>query len=195
MSRFLTALVLLAALAPAAPVPKRKAVQMYPTAVGTKWEYVRNGEEENVNVEEITESEEKDGVTTLRVDITTGTGAKQFEAYKIEKGELLLTAGTNGTYDPPMLIRKAEMKEGDVWETEYGINGNTYKMTLTVGKAEEITTPAGKYTTHPITRAYANPRGIQLASEWWYVDGVGMVLQTSSGKPAQELKAFTEGKK
>jgi len=175
----------------AAPVPKAKQTDPFPYTVGTRWEYIRNEDEKRVYVEEVTESEEKDGVRTIRIDITTDTGAKQFEKYELKNGELRLAASTAGSYDPPMLIRKAGMKEGDTWENRYTINGSERVVECTVGKAEELTTPAGKFTAFPITRKY----GPGSETTYWYGDGVALVRQTTSGGKNQELKAFTPGKK
>lgn len=192
MTRFTSALLLLtAATLFAAPVPKSKQADPFPYTVGTRWEYIRNGDEKRVYVEEVTESEEKDGVRTIRVDITTDTGAKQFEKYELKNGELRLAASTAGTYDPPMLIRKAGMKEGDTWENRYTISGIERVVECAVGKPEELTTPGGKFTAFPITRKY----GPGSETTYWYGDGVGLVRQTTNGGKNQELKAYTPGKK
>ena len=200
LTRFRIALALLAAvgLATAAPVPKKKA-DPFPYAKGTKWEYMHDGNEKDVWVEEVVESTEKDGVITFKVNITTSGGQKRFETYRLTDGELVIIATQDGTFDPPMLIAKAGMKEGDEWENEWKLKGDGYeigsKSMLTVGKAEEITTPAGKYTATPVTRKQQGTD--QEGTVWWFADGAGMIRQTTEGQkePEQELKAFTAGKK
>ena len=64
----------------------------------------------------------------------------------------------------------------------------------TVGKEEELTTPAGKFAAFPITRKYVQPN-IRNETTYYYGDGVGLVRQTTAGRHVQELKAFTPGKK
>ncbi len=202
MTRFTpVALLLLAAVAVAAPVPKAvKKADPFPYAVGTKWEYTHNGNAKDVWVEEVVESAEKDGAVTFKVDITASGGQKRSETYRLKDGVLELTATGNGEFDPPMLIAKAGMKAGDEWETSYGYApkgcGTTADVTLTVGKAEEITTPAGKFTATPVVRTTKGPNG-NAATTFWFADGVGMIRQTSPGQkePLQDLKAFTPGKK
>jgi hypothetical protein len=197
MSRLLLCLPLplLAAVAVAAPVPKGvKKADPFPYTVGTKWEYIRNGDEKRVYVEEVTESEEKDGVRTIRVDITTDTGGSQFEKYQLKDGELRLTESTSGSYGDGMLIRKAGMKAGDTWENRYSLNGTDYVVECTVGKEEELSTPAGKFSAFPITRKYLQPN-IRTETTYWYGDGVALVRQTTNGRPIQELKAYSPGKK
>jgi hypothetical protein len=193
MSRHLSlALLALGSLAAAAPVPKLKKLDPFPYAVGTRWEYVRSEDPNRVYAEEVTESGEKDGVRTVRIDITTDTGGKMFETYKLEKGELRLTASTNATYDPPLLIRTAEMKDGDTWTNEYTLNGTAYEVAYSVGKPEELDTPAGKFTAYPITRKYLKPNLRAKETTYWYGDGVGLVRQETDGLKIQELKTFTK---
>jgi DnaJ-class molecular chaperone len=194
MTRLAPAVLLLAASAlPAAPVPKAKKADPFPYTVGTKWEYIRGGDESRVYVEEVTENAEKDGVRTVRIDITTDTNGKQFEKYELKDGELRLTASTSGEYGQGMLIRKAGMKEGDTWENKYTLNGTEYVVECTVGKPEELATPAGKFTAFPISRKYVQPNS-RTQTTYWYGDGVGLVRQTLNGRQNQELKAFTPGK-
>jgi hypothetical protein len=195
MPRLLVCLSLLAAVASAAPVPKGvKKADPFPYTVGTRWEYIRNADEKRVYVEEVTENEEKDGVRHIRVDITTDTGGSQFEKYQLKNGELRLTESTNGSYGDGMLIRKAGMKAGDTWENRYTVNGTDYVVECTVGKEEELTTPAGKFSAFPITRKYLQPN-IRTETTYWYGDGVALVRQTTNGRSIQELKAYSPGKK
>jgi hypothetical protein len=199
MTRLPLALLLFAAgVVAAAPVPKANKGPAYPYTVGTRWEYVRNGDPKKVYVEEVVESEEKDGVVTFKVDITTDAGGKMFERYTLKGGELHVTANADGAFDPPMLIRKDVMAAGDEWETTWGFKGEgfgfTQDETLSVGKAEELTTPAGKFTAFPITRKHKGGNG---GTTMWYADGVGLIRHTEAGQkePSQELKSFTRGKK
>ncbi|MCU0703547.1 MAG: hypothetical protein MUF18_06165 [Fimbriiglobus sp.] len=199
MTRLVFALLLAAPLAIAAPVPKIKPkAAPFPHTVGTKWEYTHDGDGTQVWVEEVVECEEKDGAVTFKVDITPPAGGKRFEVYRLKDGELVLTATQAGTYDPPMLIAKVGMKPGDEWVNKIGQKGRggkvEYEVTLTVGKAEELSTPAGKFTATPVTRGYTNGLG---KTTFWFADGVGMVRQTTEGEtePNQDLKSFTPGKR
>ena len=199
MSRFVVPAVFVAVgLLAAAPVPKAKKADPFPYAVGTKWEYVHNGDAKNVWVEEVVECDDNDGVITFKVEITPTRGGKRCEKYRLKAGELHLIATQNGDYDPPMLIGKVGMKAGDEWETSYGFKngGGTVDNTLTVGKAEEIATPFGKLTATPVVRTTKGQQA-DAATTFWFADGYGMVRQTSPGvtEPLQDLKAFTPGKK
>jgi hypothetical protein len=192
-ARFALALLLAAAVTSAAPVPKVKKVAFHPTAVGTKWEYIRNGDETTVYAEELTESEEKDGVVSFRIQVTPNAGPSWLSGYTLGRGEFRVTHSRGVAYDPPILLCADGMKDGDTWTDTYTRNGREYEVSSTVGKAEEITTPAGKFTATPITRKYVQPKG-GSETVWWFADGVGLVRQTTNGNPVQELKAFTPGK-
>lgn len=197
----LAALLTVVGLVVAAPVPKAvKKTPPYPYDMGTKWEYIRDGDPQKVQVEEVVEVEEKDGVVRFKTDITTPTGEKTFEWYTIKNGEIALTNNGGSEFDPPMLIRKDVMKEGDEWAVTWGVKSGqrgvqySSEQTLTIGKAEEVTTPAGKFTAIPVIRKY---NGATTGMTMWYSDGVGMIRHTQDGQkePVQELKSFTRGKK
>ena len=70
---------------------------------------------------------------------------------------------------------------------------DVYTTTVTAGAAEEVTTPAGKFTAVPITMVTQTRTG-KYESKSWYADGVGLVKSTSEGVVVRELKAFTIGK-
>jgi len=169
-------------IAVAAPVPKdAKKENPFPYTVGTKWEYIHDGDEKKVWVEEVTECEEKDGAITFKVDITPDEGEKRFEVYRLKDGELVITATQDGKFDPPMLIAKAGMKAGDEWKSKWTLKAECLTVeaetTLTVGKAEEITTPAGKFTATPVTRTGEGEEKVVF----WFADGAGMIRQTTDG--------------
>lgn len=193
MTRTVALLLVASAVALAAPVPKGKKSPM-PTEVGTKWVYIRGGDEDVTGTEEITESTEKDGVKTVTVTVKiTGEEGTQFEKFEIKDGAVALIDSTFGQFDPPLVLWKAGLKDGDSWEVKYTLAGTEFEGTYTAGKAEELTTPAGKFTCVPITRRYTKPDDYP-ESVYWHADGVGLVKQMSAGRVDQELKSFAEGK-
>lgn len=190
------ALLAVAALAPAAPVPKEaKAADGYPTEVGTKWEYVLNGRAKQVCTEEVIKSDEKEGVRTVTVSVTEPGQKGGATTVRVEKGEVRLVGFSQGKFDPAPLIWKPGLKDGDTWTNKYSVQRREVEEEVSVGKAEEITTPAGKFTAVPITHKYTKPADFPVHVDW-YTDGVGMVRRTTEGQkePSQELKSFTPGK-
>lgn len=195
MPRLAFALLALAAIA--APVPKvKEKVPPFPVEVGTNWEYIRDGDEKDVGVKEITESTEKDGVVTIRVEYKSLKGIKTFDKLQIKDGEVWCLVSDEAKCDPPMLVWKPGAKAGDAWTNELKKGGQAYKTTTTVGESEEITTPAGKFTATPVTVRWQNEDGAAEQVSW-IADGVGLVRHTYDGEkhPLQELKSFTPAKK
>jgi hypothetical protein len=196
----LLAFLSLATIATAAPVPKPKAQPpVHPTAVGTRWEYTRSGTTDT-RVEEVTESHTADGVTTFKVQTTFDGKDTGVDTLTLTGGVVSVVAhSAAGTYSPTRLLWPTAATAGSVLETTWALGtgvGRPHQQTetLTVGKAEAITTPAGTFTATPITRTM---KGLNEGTVLWYAEGVGLVRHTEPGspEPIQELKAFTPGKK
>jgi len=181
----------------AAPVPKgvKAKADYYPLALGTKWEYVRYQNADNVWAEEVTESVTKDGVTTATVRITPGgaNAVPHDTSYKADADGWYFLTQASTTYDPPARFVKTDPKPGDTWELKYTLGNAAYEATATVGQPEKVTVPAGEYTALPITIEFDQP-GQRRAYTNWYIAGVGMVKQVSGGRVTQELKSFTPAK-
>lgn len=192
---FAVALFVAVALVQAAPVPKAKKVAPHPFEVGTKWEYVVNGDPKRVTTDEITSSEEKDGVRVIRIDTTDHSGDKTFAILEFDGEQLRLTRDNGREVKPPHVIWKAGTREGDGWTDEYNSCVNATKSTTVAGKAQEITTLAGTYTAIPLTRTYAPPSGWP-ATVTWFSEGVGIVCFARKEAKTMdlELKSFTPGK-
>lgn len=202
MTRHTLALLAVASLAPAAPVPKAvKKVDPFPFLVGTKWEYIVGGDPKRVDVDEVTAAEVKDGVTTFKVVTKSPGRGDTFETFRLDpEGRLTVVENSSGEFTPPRLMTKAGMKAGDEFVSKWVMKPANGKASegeylLSVGEAQEITTAAGKYQAVPVKRTFLpkdnNP------DVHWYVDGVGLVRRTYGPKdePILELKSFTPGKK
>ena len=184
----------------AAPVPKEKKANYFPTAVGTKWEYeateyTRAGTVKTEETQEVAEVVVgKDGASTVRVETRT-KGQKRVVSYKMrvtDAGVWSTEYMGGGVIDPPQQILKLPLKDGSKWEYEER-GREVYTTTVTAGAAEEVTTPAGKFTAVPIT-VVTQSRAGKYESKFWYADGVGLVKSTSGGKVVRDLKSFTPGK-
>jgi hypothetical protein len=199
MPRLALALFAVAALAPAAPVPKaKKAAEPYPSTVGTKWEYVLQGDSKSLWTEEIVEADEKDGVLTVRVEVKEiRERPKRRNEYHIADGALVLHSQDGTKLDPPTTFFDTGWRAGDTLTQKLNYPGDkVYEYEYEVGKAEEITTPAGKFVATPVTRRLVKPRKDKSFTAWYAV-GVGQVRLTLEGEetPVLELKSFTPGKK
>jgi hypothetical protein len=184
---------LLAALAPAAPVPKAaKKAAPFPFEVGTKWEYVENGDPKRIRTDEITSSEEKDGVRTIRMTVQEQGRKASHADFELKDGELRLVAFSEvGKIDGRIVVWKVGMKAGDTWVNEY-THGEQVEEKVSVGREEEIATPFGKLNASPVTFTPTASQG-RATYTIWYADGIGDVRQTIDGQkePTKELKSFT----
>jgi hypothetical protein len=180
--------------APAAPVPKAvKGTQdLYPSVLGTKWVYAHE-DGTNEHTREVTGSQEKDGVTHFTVTWKQGPSTQIWDLKKDATGVYRLKQDTLA-FDPPHKLIQPKMTEGEEWESEYTAGGRvTYKFVRSVGKPEQVKTPAGEFTALPINSKDLS--GNTLETTLWYADGVGLVKLQAKGGTASVLKEFTPGGK
>jgi hypothetical protein len=176
----------------AAPVPKelKKRKNYFPTAVGTKWEYVSEDGGDS-QTREVTAAVEKDGVRAITIVWTTGGSSQTWELREDAAGLSRAKMGAEAI-DPPQQLIKGGLTEGQEWEGEYRQGGSTTRFRRVVGKAETVSTPAGEYTAVPVTQT--DPDDPDDEATVWYAEGVGMVKLHEKGSSPLVLKAVTIGK-
>lgn len=189
-SAVLLAVLLSAAAAVAAPVPKalkKNAPEWMPLTAGSKWEYVSTDDNTvTTDTREITAADDKDGKTTA----TQRTINLTQEFRRDETGVAVVKTSNRGETKPRYVVKHA-MKEGDTWENDLG----GYTEVRTVGKVEKITLPAGQYDAVPVKFQYVQNGAAFQSGTVWYADGVGLVRIDTEGGGSEVLKAFTPGKK
>jgi hypothetical protein len=176
-----------ASLAAAAPVPKEflRRTDFSPMAVGDKREYVSPTSPDVVTqVREITAVEEKGGARYYSQTLTGGT----VTVMKAEKRAVYMVEQSGQKLDPPYRIVFADMKEGDSWKCN-----DPTGMTRTIGKLQEVVTPAGTFNAYPVTCSYPDQPGMSEVVVW-YADRVGLVRLDSGGRTSLVLKKYTPGK-
>jgi hypothetical protein len=186
----LLAVLLSAAAAVAAPVPKalkKNAPEWMPLVAGSKWEYV-SAEDNSITTDtrEITAADEKDGKTTASQRTINLTQ----EFRRDETGVAVVKTSNRGETKPRYVVKHA-MKEGDTWENDLG----GYTEVRTVGKVERITLPAGQFDAVPVKFQYVQNGATFQSGTVWYADGVGLVRIDTDSSGSEVLKAFTPGKK
>lgn len=170
---------------------------VFPLTKGTKWEYVLKGAEEVPWTQEVTDvSEPKKGERAV-VTLTSKVGTTVLTA-KHSADENAVYEHTRGSKDlaAPLVMIKLPVKAGTKWTEKYTYNGDDATSEYEVKEAEEVTTPAGKYTAYPVVQKIKTKLGGSTITHW-YADGVGMVRQEIRvfGKPdVVELKAFSPAK-
>lgn len=179
----------------AAPVPKEftNPRDYFPTAVGSKWEYINTGVgEDRKHTEEITAAEEKEGVLRVTFRRTRPETKTPFDTvYEVGKKDISLSQSGPLAYDPPLPTLRKGMKPGDKWEVETSISGRKSVFGFEIGNAAEVKTPAGLFVAVPITR---KTQGSKLPGyTYWYAPDVGLV-KIDSGPVTTLLTKFTAGK-
>jgi len=176
----------------AAPVPKdlKKRKVYFPTTAGTMWEYA--GEDgADRQTREVRSATEKDGVRTVTI-LWTADGTKQTWELREDATGLYRTKMGAATIDPPHLLLKPKVTEGDEWEGTYTQNGSEEKFRRVVGKAEKVKTPAGEFEAIPVLQT--NPDDPDDEATVWYAEGIGMVKLHQKHSTPLLLKKVTIGK-
>jgi hypothetical protein len=169
----------------------------FPLAKGTKWEYVLKGYEESEWVVEVTDvTEPKKGERAV-VTVTTRIRKAEIVAkYSTDADGVYEHARIGADFDPPLVMIRYPVKAGTKWTEKYKYQGEDAAVEYELKAAEEVKTPAGKYTAYPVVQSIKTRLGKSTVTNW-YADGVGMVKQEvrAFGKPdVLELKSFTPSK-
>lgn len=192
---FAVALFVAVALAQAAPVPKVKKGPPFPTAVGTRWDYICSGDEKRTMARVVTEREEKDGAITFKVESDGPLGQKHWETFRIADDEMVQLASTHLEFVTPPVLWSGRWKAGDEFVQKSAERNRENENDIRVGKAEDVITPAGTFAAVPVHSTQRKPFKWDTRTEW-YADGVGLVRLTTERekKPVWDLKSFTPGK-
>lgn len=177
MPRSLAALLALAGLLAAAPVPKGPdAPSFFPTKVGTSWVYRTSGNPGLADFDRTwyVTAVEKRGAATL---VAVGLGHKQGWMIpwgkKVVSGDGLFEAEP---FDPPLPLLRNPPTPGRRWMWEGTYEKQKRSQTRTVRGSETVSVPAGKFTAVKVetveTRAGQDH---QFRYAEWYARDVGRV--------------------
>jgi hypothetical protein len=182
----------LAALAPAAPVPKdaNKPKLYHPVTKGAKWVYVCSGEDarEFEHALEVTAVEDgKDGAKL--VTVTAGEQIKTIYTLSVsEKGLCLLR--TDGTdLDKPFWHLKLPHTDGQVWKLVAAAAGETRMSKFAAYGPERVEVPAGVFQAIRVESFFDE----QLAATTWFAEDIG-ITKAISQNIVMSLRSFTPGK-
>jgi hypothetical protein len=160
----------------------------YPLKIGTRWQYKVGGNSLTVKVTK----HEKVGdlncavLETSRDDQVVATehvGIKADGVFRYSLGAI--------KPDPPFRILKLPPKNGDSWDIQSKVGGETLSGKFTL-KETEVTVPAGKYKALlAVSDGFTvpDPKGnkIKLVFKFWFAEKVGMVKQTFQVGDAPEV--------
>jgi hypothetical protein len=184
-------------LASAAPRPKDKdgPKPYHATRLGTTLVYADGGREWTT---EVTAVEEKAGETLVTLsEFSAGKTVFVERASVSAKGVFRVQVGLFQV--DPLCDLRFPVKEGDTWEThvapQKGLVGQT--ATITVGRVEEVETPAGKFQAVRVEMVVTAQNGRRLDPPVkytkWFDPDLGLVKMTG-GSVTRVLKSFTLGK-
>jgi hypothetical protein len=186
------ALTLLAALAPAAPVPKdQKPVLYLATSTGATWTYAVGTAEHT----DVVSAVEKKANGAVRVTIARKSRDVAIPYSVVEASARGLHEVSNGTapFDPPPCQLKLPSKPGDTWECP--AKPARLKGKYTFKGEEEVEVPAGKFKALRVDAVVA--RDGPRPTTCWYAAGVGqvkVVMVSGGAEHVEVLKAFNPGK-
>ena len=184
----LLAPVLLATLAPAAPVPThlmRPSPYYYALAPGSKWVYEDPNGEETLVVAKV---EEVDEAKVVTVDRVIGRTAVVWAKVAVAPRSLIQLESHGQKNDPPLVVLKGSLEVGTAWPVDTG----GIKGTMRIGAIEKVTVPAGTFEAVRVDADVAF-LGTKKRDRSWYAPAIGLVKMTYD-KKERVLKSFTPGR-
>jgi len=177
----------------------KKAVNLYPLAKGTKWEYtVKFGDQELEATQEVTdvskpEKKEERAVSTIATKVAGRDVSEEMSAD--EKG-VYRHAMQGQKLDAPIFAIKYPVKAGTKWSEKLKMMGQDVEADFEMKDAEKVKVAAGEYSATPVEMTI-KVAGQTVKATNWYADGVGIVKQEmdlGQVKMSMELKKFTAAK-
>jgi hypothetical protein len=187
------------AVASAAPTLKNpsKPKPYHTTRLGTTLVYDQGGREETW---EVTAVEEKGEETVVTMSVVSADAKLPLQKVAVSaKGVFLVEVAQFKVESVCQL--KFPVKEGDTWEyhvaAQKGLAGQS--GTATVGKVEEVQTPAGKFKAVRVETVITTRNGAQLGPpetySQWYDPDLGLVKLTGPRDFTRVLKSVTRSGK
>lgn len=171
----------------------------YPMKAGSKWIYSGDVNGQKISMtNQIAKIENIDGVSLSRLETLNAQMAVVANEHLASTAKGVFRHRINGIEsDPPFCILKYPVKSGETWKVDSKVGNDVITGSCTVEK-EEVTVPAGKYTTMKVTtKAEVVPSGQKVDNTVWLAPGVGIVKQkTDLGAVtiSLELEKFEAGK-
>lgn len=195
MTRLSVLLAFVPAFALAAPVPKgvKKDGLYHPVTVGTKRVmHTQGGNAASEVTETVAEVEEQDEVYTVTMQDEQGGKKTYAHVFEVSAKGVSRPNMSGVEIKPSHQELNLEVKAGDTWTTN--IEFFRVKETHTMGKAEQVETPAGAFTALRV-ESVSDDGSVKTTS--WDAAGVGLVkreIDRGGRKTVRELKEFIPGK-
>jgi hypothetical protein len=168
----------------------------FPLKVKTKWTYKVGDNLVDVTVVKV---EKIAGEDHYQVDTVVGKDPKTSEVYVIRTDGVYRTKVKDDKLDPPIKVLPLPLKKDTSWDVNSKLGTQTIKGTLKVkNDKEEITLPAGKFTTVFVEGENMDIAGSKTTVRIWFAKERGIVkeefLMQGGEKVLLELKDFNEPK-
>ena len=190
------------ALGISAPIPRSLQEDYYPTAVGSKWVYDVQFEDDNFEISRSIKSQVAMGACkAIVIDETIIFDSRPItltvaEIQVCQHGIFELERKGGHKFDPPLCMLKLPVVKNTKWPWEFGdrwkLAGESGQRTI-VEIEEEIEVPAGKYKTVKVEWS-GKVGGEVRSAAYWYAKGTGEVMMKSD-KYTRKLKKFIIGEK
>jgi hypothetical protein len=164
-----------------------------PTRLGDKWVYVVGDREQTFQV---TEVEARGTETRVTVSDVTDGRPQPFETVAVRPTGVYRVKFVGVEVEEQCVFRLSG-REGDTWKThlpnQAHVGGGDW--TTTVGRAEEVEVPAGRFRAVrvEVTVTARNGRPVDPPEVYvsWHAPEVGLVKTTLNGTTIRVLKSFT----
>lgn len=176
----------------------KKAVNLYPLAKGTKWEYtLKVGDMDLEATQEVTEvSEPKKGERAVSTIATKVGGRDVTEELSTDEKGVYRHAMQGQKLEAPIFAVKYPVKAGTKWSEKMKMMGQDVEADFEMKDAEKVKVAAGEYSAYPVEMTI-KVAGQTVKATNWYAEGVGIVKQEmdlGQAKISMELKKFTAAK-
>jgi hypothetical protein len=169
----------------------------WPLKAGNVWRYqaMANGQQFPMQLQ-VAKIEVIDGQPLARLESRVQDKVVASEHLSLTDKGLFRHRYNGIEVSPAVQLLKYPIKDGESWDIDVKIGGESFKGTCKVG-SDEVTVPAGKYKTVTILLEGKAGAGFDLKTTYWLAPGVGMVKQTAvvQGMNIQvELEKFEAAK-
>ncbi|MBP3959741.1 hypothetical protein J8F10_31225 [Gemmata sp. G18] len=180
----------------AQPKDAPQAEGYFPLKKNTTWTYKVGDNEVKVHV---AKSDKVGTEDHFQVDTKVGTEVKMTEVYVIKADGVYRTKVKEDKLDPPVKVLALPIKKDATWDINSKVGTQTIKGTMKVlNDKEEITTPAGKFTTVFVEGKDMDIAGAKTTVRLWFAKERGIVKEEfilqSNEVVKLELSKYEEGK-
>jgi hypothetical protein len=165
----------------------------YPIKTGSEWTYKVQGGPIKMKV---TGNEKVGQATGFKIEVTAGNKVSATEVVGVTKDGVVRYNVNGVNAEPPILFLPADPEATKEWEIKSKGGGQELSGTFKISK-EEVTVPAGKYSTIHVRGPGMKVGNTTSDIDYWFAKDVGIVklrFTLGSQDATLELESYTPGK-